>query len=235
MKLKRSDVVLYSPRNSRTCLAAGLQLGARSYGRWRIARSSVGLKVVSTKVRQLVRDGNSFFALPFEASEPQLRGPSYCSLAAAGEASGALDTILDRQAHYLKTLQELQGKVVLAMIYPCLPRARRDRRGHRLHVTQVDSPAGGTCSRSTRWRKDSPRCARCIMGASDFFRTKWWLVIVLVTRRLVRERSCSKPGKTTKSQPTDLGSGEVKASAFWGVIERRFYVQFLETMANLGW
>ena len=45
-------------------------------------------------------------------------GPLYCSLAAAGEASGALDTILQRQAHYLKTLQELQGRVTLALIYP---------------------------------------------------------------------------------------------------------------------
>jgi general secretion pathway protein F len=65
------------------------------------------LKAVSFKIRQIVRDGVNFSAALKKVS-PSF-GSLYCSLAAAGEASGALDTILKRQAHYLKTLAELQA------------------------------------------------------------------------------------------------------------------------------
>ena len=74
------------------------------------------LKAVSFKIRQIVRDGVNFSAALKKVS-PSF-GPLYCSLAAAGEASGALDTILKCQAHYLKTLAELQSRLLLAMIYP---------------------------------------------------------------------------------------------------------------------
>ena len=57
------------------------------------------------------------FSVALKKASPSF-GPLYCSLAAAGEASGALDEILKRQAHYLKTLAELQSRLILAMIYP---------------------------------------------------------------------------------------------------------------------
>jgi len=76
----------------------------------------VNLKAVSFKIRQVVRDGVNF-SVALKKANPSC-GPLYCSLAAAGEASGALDTILKRQAHYLKTLAELQSRLILAMIYP---------------------------------------------------------------------------------------------------------------------
>jgi type II secretory pathway component PulF len=114
IKLKRSDVVLFTEELS-DMLAAGLQLEPAL--RAMESRQELGnLKVVSIKLRQIVRDGNSF-SNALNRVSPSF-GPLYCSLAAAGEASGALDTILKRQAHYLKTLQELQGRVTLALIYP---------------------------------------------------------------------------------------------------------------------
>ena len=114
IKLKRSEVVLFTEELS-DMLSAGLQLEPAL--RAMEGRQELGsLKVVSVKLRQIARDGNSFSNALNKVS-PSF-GPLYCSLAAAGEASGALDTILQRQAHYLKTLQELQGRVTLALIYP---------------------------------------------------------------------------------------------------------------------
>ena len=109
IKLKRGEIVLFTEELS-DMLAAGLQLEPALKAMEN--RQELGnLKVVSSKIRQLVRDGNSFSSALKRVS-PSF-GSLYCNLAAAGEASGALDTILERQAHYLKTLQELQGKVVL--------------------------------------------------------------------------------------------------------------------------
>ncbi|HCI92124.1 MAG TPA: type II secretory pathway protein, partial [Verrucomicrobiales bacterium] len=112
--LKRAEVVLFTEELSEM-LGAGLQLEPALKSMEN--REELGsLKEVSRKVRQYVRDGGSF-SLALKRTSDSF-GPLYCSLAAAGEASGALDTILKRQAHYLKTLQELQGKVTLALIYP---------------------------------------------------------------------------------------------------------------------
>ena len=105
LKLKRNEVVLFTEELSEM-LGAGLQLEPALKSMEE--REELGaLKNVSHDVRQLVRDGGSFSNALRKVSDSF--GPLYCSLAAAGEASGALDTILRRQAHYLKTLQELQN------------------------------------------------------------------------------------------------------------------------------
>lgn len=114
IKLKKQEVVLFTEELS-DMLSAGLQLEPALKSME--SRQELGnLKAVSFKVRQIVRDGVNF-SVALKKVSPSF-GPLYCSLAAAGEASGALDTILKRQAHYLKTLAELQSRLILAMIYP---------------------------------------------------------------------------------------------------------------------
>ena len=114
LKLKRAEVVLFTEELSEM-LRAGLQLEPALKSMEN--REELGsLKDVSSEIRKFVRDGGSFSVALKKTSNSF--GPLYCSLAAAGEASGALDTILERQAHYLKTLQQLQSKVTLALIYP---------------------------------------------------------------------------------------------------------------------
>ena len=114
IKLKRQEVVLFTEELS-DMLSAGLQLEPALKSMEN--RQELGnLKAVSFKIRQVVRDGVNF-SVALKKASPSF-GPLYCSLAAAGEASGALDTILKRQTHYLKTLAELQSRLILAMIYP---------------------------------------------------------------------------------------------------------------------
>ena len=101
IKMKRAEVVMFTEELS-DMLGAGLQLEPALKSME--GRQELGsLKNVAYKIRQEVRDGMNFSAALKRVS-PSF-GPLYCSLAAAGEASGALDTILKRQAHYLKTLQ----------------------------------------------------------------------------------------------------------------------------------
>jgi len=172
IKLKQAEIVLFTEELS-DMLAAGLQLEPAL--RAMENRQELGsLKIVSSKVRQLVRDGNSFSASLRRVS-PSF-GDLYCNLAAAGEASGALDTILDRQAHYLKTLQELRGKVVLALIYPCFLVLAGIGVGI-VFITQLIPQLTGLIENSAGG--EVPLGAKLLMGASDFF-VKWWIVIVLV-------------------------------------------------------
>ena len=222
VKLKRADVVMFTEELS-DMLAAGLQLEPAL--RAMENREELGnLKVVSTKIRQMVRDGNSFSASLKKVS-PSF-GPLYCSLAAAGEASGALDTILARQAHYLKTLQDLQGKVILALIYPAFLVVA----GIAVSIIFITKliPQLTELIQSTPGGK-IPLGAKMLIGLSDFL-GKWWLVLVLIIAAVV---ILFKAWKDNPANRPTWDKTKIGLPLLGNVVVSRFYVQFLETMANL--
>jgi type II secretory pathway component PulF len=222
IKLKRQEVVLFTEELS-DMLSAGLQLEPALKSME--SRQELGnLKAVSYKIRQIVRDGVNF-SVALKKVSPSF-GALYCSLAAAGEASGALDTILKRQAHYLKTLAELQARLILAMIYPAflvlagigvsivfittlIPQL----------TSLIESTPGGQI----------PLGAKILINASDFI-TKWWLVVLLV---LIAAAIFFKAWKDNDANKPAWDRMKLKLPLIGPVITSRFYVQFLETMANL--
>jgi len=222
LKLKRGEVVLFTEELSEM-LGAGLQLEPALKSMEN--REELGsLKDVSRGVRQLVRDGSSFSVALRKVSDSF--GPLYCSLAAAGEASGALDTILKRQAHYLKTLQELQSKVTLALIYPAFLILAGVGVGV-IFVTKlipqltdlISSTPGGQI----------PLGAKILIGVSDFFQA-WWLVILLT---IVGSSIAFKAWKDAEGNKLAWDRIKLRLPLMGKVIESRFYVQFLETLSNL--
>ena len=222
IKLKRQEVVLFTEELS-DMLAAGLQLEPALKSMEN--RQELGnLKAVSYKIRQIVRDGVNF-SVALKKVSPSF-GPLYCSLAAAGEASGALDTILKRQAHYLKTLAELQSRLVLAMIYP----AFLILAGIGVSIVFVTTliPQLTQLIESTPGGK-IPLGAAILIGASDFI-TKWWLVVLLT---LIAIAIFFKAWKDNDANKPAWDRMKLKLPLVGPVITSRFYVQFLETMANL--
>jgi len=222
LKLKRAEVVLFTEELSEM-LSAGLQLEPALKSMEN--REELGsLKNVSSEIRQYVRDGGSF-SLALKKTSDSF-GPLYCSLAAAGEASGALDTILERQAHYLKTLQELQSKVTLALIYPAFLILAGIGVGI-IFVTKLIPQLTDLIS-STPGGK-IPLGAKILIGASDLFQ-EWWLVMLLV---IIGSALIFKAWKDADANKLTWDRAKLKMPLVGRVIESRFYVQFLETMANL--
>ena len=222
IKLKRQEVVLFTEELS-DMLSAGLQLEPALKSMEN--RQELGnLKAVSFKVRQIVRDGVNFSAALKKVS-PSF-GPLYCSLAAAGEASGALDTILKRQAHYLKTLAELQSRLILAMIYPSFLILA----GIGVSIVFVTTliPQLTQLIESTPGGK-IPLGAAILIGASDFL-SKWWLVMLLT---LIAAIIFFKAWKDNEANKPAWDRMKLNLPLIGPVITSRFYVQFLETMANL--
>ncbi|MFP6856786.1 MAG: type II secretion system F family protein [Roseibacillus sp.] len=222
IKLKRAEVVLFTEELS-DMLAAGLQLepALRSMEN----RQELGsLKVVSVKLRQIVRDGNSF-SNALRRVSPSF-GPLYCSLAAAGEASGALDTILQRQAHYLKTLQDLQARVTLALIYPAFLLLS----GVFVSIIFVTKliPQLTTLLETTPGAK-MPMGAVVLIAISGFI-TKWWAVMLLL---IAAVGVLFKAWKDSEANRPQWDRGKLKLPLYGRVVEQRFFVQFLETMSNL--
>lgn len=222
IKLKRAEVILFTEELS-DMIGAGLQLEPALKSME--SRQELGsLKEVSRRIREIVRDGVNF-SVALKKVSPSF-GPLYCSLAAAGEASGALDTILKRQAYYLKTLAELQSKLILAMIYPSFLILMGLGVGV-VFVTML-IPQLSELIKNTPGGK-LPWAINGMMVIADFIKA-WWLVMLLL---LVGGGLFFKAWKENEANRPKWDEMKLKIPLIGAVIASRFYVQFLETMANL--
>ena len=223
LKLKRAEVIMFTEELS-DMLAAGLQLEP-ALKSMEARQELGGLKDVASRIRQLVRDGTNF-STALKRVSPSF-GPLYCSLAAAGEASGALDTILKRQAHYLKTLAELQSRLILAMIYPAFLVVA----GIGVAVVFVTTliPQLTTLIESTPGGK-LPGPIKLMVGATDLIKAYWYVILIVVVAGLL----FFKAWKDNPDNTLTWDRFKLRAPLIGPVVASRFYVQFLETMANLA-
>lgn len=149
----------------------------------------------------------------------------YCNLVAAGEVSGALGDILSRQVRYLNTLAELRGKLATALIYPSflivsgvavsamfifflIPKLRR----------LVESTGG-----------ELPPVARILLGAGDFVKANWVVLLVLLLVAIVVVVLLFQ----RESVKTWWDEAKLKIPLFGKLLLTRFNVAFVETLSNL--
>jgi general secretion pathway protein F len=76
------------------------------------------LKNVLGRVRDRLAEGAGLAKAM--AAEPRIFSDSYVSMVAAGEASGALETVLERLAEFLEDQDAIRSKVVTSLAYPIL-------------------------------------------------------------------------------------------------------------------
>lgn len=116
LKLHRSDLLTLTTQLS-TMAAAGVNVvgGLEGIGR-RLERPQS--KLLVEELVQTLRSG----AMLSEAMDryPASFPPVYRASVRAGEASGALDRVLDRLAKYLEWVRGMRATTVQALIYPCI-------------------------------------------------------------------------------------------------------------------
>jgi general secretion pathway protein F len=76
------------------------------------------LKKVLGRVRERLAEGAGLAKAL--SDEPAVFSESYTNMVAAGEASGALETILDRLADFLEGQEEVRSRVITSLAYPLL-------------------------------------------------------------------------------------------------------------------
>jgi general secretion pathway protein F len=130
------------------------------------------LKSVLGQVRDHVNQGSSFAdALRETDSFPDL----YVSMVRAGEAGGALDTVLERLADYLESQVRLRNKVSSILIYPSV------MFGFAMLVVGVlvTVVLPQITDLLTSLNQELPIYTRVIIDVSEFARQWWWAMLLL--------------------------------------------------------
>ncbi len=110
------DVALFT-REFATLVGAGVALD-RVLGILIGLAQKPALREVLTDVHRRV-EGGAAIADALEA-HPEAFPPFYVNMIRAGEASGQLDTVLERLAEFLERARELSGNVRSALVYPAV-------------------------------------------------------------------------------------------------------------------
>jgi len=113
-RIRTNDLTAFTQALA-TLLAAGIPLD-RTLGALAMTCGNPALREVVEDVQGRVREGTGLAnAL---AAHPRVFPQLYLSLVRAGEASGALESVLERLAGHLERAQEVRETITSAMIYP---------------------------------------------------------------------------------------------------------------------
>ncbi|RNC68135.1 MAG: type II secretion system protein GspF [Desulfuromonadales bacterium] len=144
------------------------------------------LKKALGRVRERLAEGGSLSRAL--ALEPRLFSESYVALVAAGEASGALDAVLERLALFLEEQRAIRNKVSAALAYPLLMTVV----GGTVMLFLLAFVIPKIVAIFQDNRAALPLITIALIKASLFLRSFWWLLLALVAgaallyRRLMR-------------------------------------------------
>lgn len=221
VSLSRPMVILFTEEVA-DMLDAGLQL-EQALRVLHERQQNKQLKSVAATLREEIREGARFSAALKKAS------PSfdelYRNLVSAGEASGSLGDILRRLAESLKQLNDLQNRVISAMIYPfvlligCVVL---------IFVASVKLMPK-LMALISKTGQELPLVTELLMTFSDFMAAYWWLVLTVIIIVVLGFKAFI----STTGGNAWWDRWKLRAPAFGPVMAGRFYAQFCHTMSNL--
>lgn len=113
-KVKEKEIVVFT-RQFATMIDAGLPI-VQCLEILSSQQDNPAFKETLTRVKTDVEAGSTFAEAL--CKHPRVFNDLFCTLVAAGEAGGILDTILNRLAAYIEKSMNLKKKVKAAMVYP---------------------------------------------------------------------------------------------------------------------
>jgi general secretion pathway protein F len=132
------------------------------------------LQRILTSVRESLNEGTSF-AKSLEA-HPKAFPPLYVNMVAAGEASGTIESVLERLADFMEGQARLRGKVTAALAYPVLMTIIGAGMVSLLMVTVVPK----VTSIFENLGQALPWYTRLLIFVSDAIAGFWWLILALL-------------------------------------------------------
>lgn len=129
---------------------------------------------VLTSVRESLKGGTSF-SKSLDA-HPKVFPPLYVNMVAAGEASGTLESVLERLADFMEGQARLKGKVTSALAYPVLMSIIGTIMVSVLMVSVV--PKVVTIFEGLG--QELPWYTQLLIFVSNIFAGYWWVLLTLV-------------------------------------------------------
>ncbi len=173
VKVKTKDKVVFS-RQLSTLINAGLPLAQSLRSVEKQTKSKALQSVLSTVISD-VESGRTF-AESLD-SHPRVFNPVFVNLVAAGEASGTLDSALERLANQQEKDAELAAKVKGAMIYPVIVLLVMLGVVTFMLVSvlpQVQELYNGLPG------AELPLITKILLAMSDFIINFWWIILILI-------------------------------------------------------
>ncbi len=167
-KIKSVDIANFT-RQLSTMLGAGIPI-VQALDILERGQTNPAFKTLLNQMRVEIESGSTFSnAL---RSNPLYFNSLFCNLAAAGEQSGTLDTMLARIASYREKVEAIKGKVKKALFYPAAVITIS------LFITAIllifVVPKFQTVFSS--FGASLPLPTLIVVKASDFLQKYWWLV-----------------------------------------------------------
>jgi general secretion pathway protein F len=144
------------------------------------------MRSILSRVKERLAEGKGL-AVALAAEAP-LFNESYVSMVAAGEASGALDTILERLADFLEEQEAIRSKVTTALAYPLLMAFVGG--GVMLFLLAFVIPKITAVFADNK--AALPLITIVLLKVSTILRKAWWLLLLVVAAALVTYRHLMK-------------------------------------------
>ncbi len=132
------------------------------------------LKKIMAQIKESVNEGNS---LAFSLSgHPKIFSQIYINMVRAGEASGSLDLVLDRLAELGERQEALRGRFNAAMAYPVIMFFI----GTGILTFLVTFIVPQITDIFSDMNQTLPLPTLILLGVSNFLKSFWWLVLLLL-------------------------------------------------------
>jgi len=221
IKLKPGDLILFTEELS-DLLEAGLPLEPALRSMEKRDESS-SLTRVTSRLRRDVCDGTSL-GVGLRRASPSF-DDLYCNLATAGEASGALPSILRKQAEFLASSFELRRQFRMAMIYPAFLLTA----GIVLTIVVVMVLLPELREIFESSNQPVPPAAQFLLSGVDFLTRWWWLMLFALVTAVVTGLQWTRQ---EKNRPK-WDEFQWRIPLYGNLLQARFNVQLTDTLSNL--
>ncbi|WP_017755966.1 type II secretion system F family protein [Calidifontibacillus oryziterrae] len=219
--VKSQDLVIYI-RQFSTLLKAGISVVDATH----ILSEQTGSKALKAALQDVEENLKSGTPLSDAAEKHRnVFPPLYINMVRAAEVAGNLDEILDRLAVYFEKQHNTRAKVKSAMAYPAVVGIMAIVIVVFLLSTIVPTFAGMFQS----FGSELPLMTKMVVGAGDWFKSFWWLFVLLIIGISVGFMVIKKHPKTKYH----VDYAFFKMPIFGKLLQKAALARMTRTMASL--
>ncbi len=185
--------------------------------------NSPSLKKIIAGIKGTVVEGSSF--ADAMGKYPNVFSPIYVNMVNSGESSGTLEIVLERLADIIEKQEALKSKMITAMIYPIVILMISILIVSFLLIYVVPK----IMSMFDNLKQELPLPTRILLGASDFMKSYWWVLILVVIVGWFAIRSAYRSEKGRKL----IDAKSLSVPLFGSLIRRMAAARFARTLGSL--